>query len=805
MKKNYLLLLLLISIFKISAQGVGSISIVSIPASTAAGTNASIQITYVSDVNCILTASLRQTNANVTSVNWSIFFNQLVTTNLPATAGSTVTLTYPILAGQATSASLPAGVQYTYAFKLTKTGGTDFAYNDGTAANLTSVTAAAVTNTVNITSAPTAVVAGGSVLVNFNYTLINAGKVKVEVRKFDGTTYISGAAGLVVDAYIDPAAATTTTPVTASKTLLIPSGTIPSTGLIGAENYKVVVTIYTSAFGYIADKKSNITITANHPSWNGATSGVWTDATNWSTGIVPNQNSNVTIAALGTQPTINTNVNINSLTVAAGATLIVAGLNLTVSGAIANNGTMTLANNSNLIQGGTTNTNTGNITVNRNSSALLYLDYSLWSSPVTNAAFYLKTFSPATLNTRFYNFNTTYNVGVVNGAFSAISNPTTTNFTAGKGYLIRMPDNADAVTPTAYSGAFTGVPNSGTISVALVDGLAAGLRYNLIGNPYPSPLTISTFVTDNALNIESTLYFWRKTNGVGTAYCTWVPGPGTGTFTTNGNSQSVNPLGVIQTGQGFFVEAKSGATSLIFNNLQRVADNTGQFFKTKQVKETNRIWLNATNATGAFSQMAVTYTTDATQGVDNFDGKYINDSPIALTSNINSLEYTIQGRALPFDPSDVVNLNFKTNAAGDYTIALDHFDGLFAGQDVYLKDNITGSETDLKAGNYIFTATAGIDNTRFSLKYQKTLKVDLPEFNENSISVFRNKGTLYLNSGSVAISNIKVFDIQGRLIAEQKSVKATTAVIKDLKANNQVLIVKISDENNNVVTKKVVN
>jgi hypothetical protein len=55
------------------------------------------------------------------------------------------------------------------------------------------------------------------------------------------------------------------------------------------------------------------------------------------------------------------------------------------------------------------------------------------------------------------------------------------------------------------------------------------------------------------------------------------------------------------------------------------------------------------------------------------------------------------------------------------------------------------------------------------------------------------------------MSNIKVFDIQGKLITEQKNVKATSAVISNLKATHQVLIVKITSEDKNLVTKKVVN
>jgi hypothetical protein len=297
------------------------------------------------------------------------------------------------------------------------------------------------------------------------------------------------------------------------------------------------------------------------------------------------------------------------------------------------------------------------------------------------------------------------------------------------------------------------------------------------------------------------MYFWRKTNEVGTAYCTYNT---TGAiFVTNGNSQSVNPAGIIQTGQGFFVQAIAPG-SLVFKNAQRAANTTGQFFKTKQVVA-SRVWLNATNLAGDFSQMAINYTDGATQGVDDFDGKYINDSKFALTSNINGGEYVIQGRPA-FDATDIVPLNFKTDKAGDYSIAIDHADGLLAaGQDVYLVDSTTGIETNLKTSAYTFTATAGVANARFSLKYQKSLKVDAPLFNDDSVVIYKNKGTLYVNSGAVAIANVKVFDVQGRLIAEQKNIKASTAIINNLKMAQQVLIVKVTSEDNKVVSKKVLN
>ena len=479
------------------------------------------------------------------------------------------------------------------------------------------------------------------------------------------------------------------------------------------------------------------------------------------------------------------------LTVNSGKSLTVnSGTNITVQNEVINSGSFVVENNANLIQVNNT-TNTGAITVNRNSNTLLRLDYTLWSSPVVSQN--LADFSPLTSQSpsRFYSYNSTSDL------YSTITTPATTNFTPCAGYLIRMPNTADAVTPTAFTGVFTGVPNNGNVAYTLSN---AGNGFNLVGNPYPSPISMSQFVADNTANITGTLYFWRKTNGIGTAYCTWTAG----TYVTNSNAQSVDPLGIIQTGQGFFVKANA-AGSVTFKNGQRVANNAGQFFRTKQVVKSDKIWLNVTNATGDFSQMAVTYSATATQGVDAFDGKYINDSSFALTSNINNEEYTIQGRPA-FDASDVVPLNFKTGVVGDYTIAIDHADGVFAaGQDVVLVDNTTGTETSLTTSSYTFTAAAGANSSRFALKYQKTLGTNQSIFNDNNMVVYKNKGILYVNAGDATIANIKVYDVQGKLVAELKNVKATSATITNLKATNQVLVVRATLADNNVVTKKVVN
>jgi hypothetical protein len=510
----------------------------------------------------------------------------------------------------------------------------------------------------------------------------------------------------------------------------------------------------------------------------------------------------------------------NNLTVGLlGSVTVSAGKNLTVNNDLINNATagaaaVVVESGANLMQGSATavNTNTGNITVKRNSNGLFRLDFTMWSSPVTGGGQALGAiptdFSPLTTTTRFY----TYNSGT--DLYNAVA-PSTV-FTTGTGYLIRMPNEdpsnlgggspyALGTAPLTFLGAFTGKPNNGDISVTTVSN-----KFNGVGNPYPSVIDAELFKASNA-DINS-LYFWRKTNNLNqgsnstTSYATYNIATATGVGVAPDGAAiaqpTITPDKYIQVGQGFlFTTAQS---SVVFNNGMRVANIGNKILKTKAI-ERNRIWLNLSNSSWPINQMALCYMDGASQSVDEADSKYFNDSQTALTSLINNEEFVIQGRPA-FDAGDVVPLAFKTTAAGDYSIALDHFDGVFAtGQDVYLVDSKTGIETNLKAGVYTFNAAAGVDNARFSLKYQKTLKVNAPAFSENSITVYKNNGILYVNSKSVAISNVKVFDVQGRLIAEQKNVKANTATISNLKASQQVLVVKVTGQDNSVVSNKVVN
>ena len=478
---------------------------------------------------------------------------------------------------------------------------------------------------------------------------------------------------------------------------------------------------------------------------------------------------------------------------------------VTLSGALTveTGSSFTLQNDSNLIQSGSTNPNSGSIRVKRNSSPLYLLDYTLWSSPVLNQNLY--SFSPNTStvpNIRFYVYDEPSDL------YASIA--TSNNFNVGQSYLIRAPKTFSDTTPTVFNGTFIGKPNSGNITFAMTKSLNG---FNATGNPYPSQINVHDFINANISNITGTLYFWRKRNNpyITNYYATLNlltytanSAPGGDTGSTYFNSTTPSDW-VINVGQGFIVKATS-ASNLVFNNsMRRGVNNSNQFFRTSKnlATQISLFKLNLTNTNGVYSQMAIGYSADFTLGIDNgYDGLNINKTDY-LCSSIEDTPYSIQARP-EFNATDVVPLQYKIENAGNYSISIDQFNGLFTNQDVLLKDNFTNTIHNLKSSPYTFVSEAGSFNNRFEIVYQNQLGVSQPNFNENNVVIYKQNQELIINSGNTMMSKVKVYDIRGRLLFSKVGINASQ--IKLFTGTTQeVLIVKITSDSDAIVTKKFIN
>jgi hypothetical protein len=487
------------------------------------------------------------------------------------------------------------------------------------------------------------------------------------------------------------------------------------------------------------------------------------------------------------------------------------------------------SNNAQLIQIDETDTNSGtNFKLERLASVYAQ-DYVYWSSPVFGFNVGLiPTQQRYFWNPIFPNFNGT--LGNWNNATGADATMLT-----GKGYIV----NTGSAFPQRPSAAgtlttnFVGRPNNGTLSTTIqrgTDAISIDDNWNLIGNPYPSAIFAEEFLDANVDKVNGSVWVWTHGHAPDNAIDPYYDDFEYNYYATDylkynklgATDTSFN--GIIASGQGFMVNMLHGTPSttetVTFTNAMRTDatatpyDNS-VFYKAANSnltviapEEKHRIWLNIVNTTiGQKDAALLGYSTNATLSVDHFyDCIFVPRTEVAVYSLIGSGEYVIQGRPLPFADSDLVPLGVKIVNAGNHTIAIKKVDGLFEGtQGIYLEDTQLGIIHDLKAAPYTFTSEVGVFNSRFIIRYTPSA-LSNGDFNslDNSVVVSAQNTALSIKSDIELMSSVSVYDILGRELINKSDINANDLILLNVSNVNQALIVKITLENGQIVTRKII-
>lgn len=469
-----------------------------------------------------------------------------------------------------------------------------------------------------------------------------------------------------------------------------------------------------------------------------------------------------------------------------------------------------IESNANLNQRGNL-PNVNAVTVKRNSFPIYRLDYTIWSSPVSDQN--LLAFSPQTVPDRFYSYNS------VDDIFTVIPNVANESFVPGRGYLIRSPNTwvpfGPGVSGVRFPGKFVGIMNTHNILVPLNAG------FNMVGNPFPTDISASSLVSQNS-TIGTTLYFWRRRNniaatGPGTSfYSTWSPFGSTGIYFNPEDpyADDTEPDGIIKVAQGFMVSTKEETvtSSMQFTRNMKTEDSFTDVFLKQNGKlkndiipvERHKIYLGLSGAPGISGTLLMGLASDAADGKDDNDGKYFGDSPIALTSLIGDESFVIQAKALPFENTAQFALRFQTSIADSYTITLGKTTGMFSEEvNPILIDMLTNTETNLRNSSYTFASEIGIFDTRFKIVFiENYLSNNDVVANANAVVVMSKDNILSINAGTYTINDIEIFDMLGRKIYSKSNIDASATSISDLRAQNQIILVQIATDHG-VVTKKV--
>ncbi|MEG1199392.1 MAG: GEVED domain-containing protein, partial [Algoriella sp.] len=354
---------------------------------------------------------------------------------------------------------------------------------------------------------------------------------------------------------------------------------------------------------------------------------------------------------------LTTNVSAKKLTVESGSVIVKKGSVLTVENEIVNNLTadkFIVEDGASVLQTNAT-ANVGNVTVLKNSTPMVFNDATLWSSPVDGQN--VRSFSPATLDKRFYIYNEGTNKFAslfVNDPLypnSSLQNPNTYNFVAGLGYHIRVSNNQTQTEPgLAYAGKFIGKLNNGLITQPITKN---GSGYNLLGNPYPSAIDAKKLIQANS-SIQA-LHFWtHETPLTSTGYASNNYASYNLTGGTQAAAGGLIPNNIINPGQGFIVETTASG-SLTFDNSLRTGSLTGSFYKTSESDE-KRIWIDLFEGTTPKNQILIGYIENATNSFDNqmdatVNKLYTGSTLYSLIDNLTD-HFVIQGRSLPFNQDD---------------------------------------------------------------------------------------------------------------------------------------------------------
>ncbi|WP_348798123.1 hypothetical protein [Flavobacterium adhaerens] len=522
---------------------------------------------------------------------------------------------------------------------------------------------------------------------------------------------------------------------------------------------------------------------------------IW-DGASWD--ITPKNDSNLVFNG-----DYNDNVDVSgcNCTVNAGADVVIPSEKvMTIQENIVVNagGTLTFENGASLIQLDENAVNTGSIVYKRTVSGIKDKDYVYWSSPVVGQT--LGAFSPG--SEKFYSWY--------------VSNWATANSTTvmkpAKGYIVLVPP---ATSGPSIDLEFEGTPNNGVITITS-QGVS---KKNLIGNPYPSAINAEQFMIANQAIIGGALHFWTHNTprvGVGAGdvfvYASNDYASFNGTGGTAAGSGGAAPDGNIGAGQSFFVQSNY-AGNFTFNNALRIKDsgNNSQFFKQTKTKKTgeekNRIWLNLTNAGGAFKQLLIGYVTGATNEFDNlYDAVTLDANKfIDFYSIANSNNYVIQGRALPFDSADIVPLGYRTTIEGTFQISIDEVDGVLMDQDIFLEDKMTNTVHNLKEGSYSFTTAIGVFTDRFVLKYaDSSLGTDDNHINKKGLFVSVKNSKIKINSFDQKLTAVKIYDLKGAVIYDKEKIGTNQFTVEHLNTADQIMIVMVQLENGKWMSDEIV-
>ena len=511
--------------------------------------------------------------------------------------------------------------------------------------------------------------------------------------------------------------------------------------------------------GYMIANNGNIVVTANWVNNGSFTSNggtlIFAGAVQTLGGTSSTQFTNLTIAAGSNTKIISSGQMVNGI-VLSNDTLNANG-NLTL---------LSTAAQTALVSGSGSGEVIGNLTMQRYLAS--GFGYKYFSSPFTSDMVndFSSEINLATSFPDVYSFNENLSsAGWVN-----YTNPSGL-LTPLAGYAVNFGSSSAPLTVS-----LTGVVNNHTISSPTLynHNQTYTLGFNLVGNPYPSPIDWNAAGGWTKTNVDNAIYFFS--NGTVSQY--------TGTYSSYVNGVSSNGVAsnIIAAMQGFFIHVSNGtfpvAGLLAVNNTARNLNLTTMFFDyTVPQAPSPFIRLSAgfydlgpdgdpaafyfkAGADGAFDKQL-----DALKLMNTHPG-----IPNLYAIATDTARLSIYALPDTFDSVETVPLGLTTAQDGYISFKATDIENMPAGLYVYLSDTKTGIRQDLQnAPPYRLYLASGEYKNRFFLNFSTKEPAQggsSGTLSNGSFNAYSAGGTLFVNGGlnPGETGEVRVINLLGQVV-----------------------------------------
>lgn len=340
--------------------------------------------------------------------------------------------------------------------------------------------------------------------------------------------------------------------------------------------------------------------------------------------------------------------------------------------------------------------------------------------------------------------------------FKAYSSKDKTSLSLASGYKVETVKESNVT--------FDGTVTTGEIIKEIFHSGPKLKEWNLIGNPYPSYLKVSDFLSANSTQ------FAPASSGI----YTFDGDPSLGWKVYNRAYLTLHPDKKILPGQGFMVSSNIIGGNILFTPGMRTTGKSSTF-KVNTPRISSKVgYLKLKMTNGHYTYATEFYFNEqSSNGLDpGYDaGVYGGKAPECaiyshLLENGTGLDLAVQSLSYN-DLSENMSIPLGINAPENQNLTVSISDILLPPEiDVYLEDRMKGSFTLLNLDDFKLTADSNLsDPDRFVLHIVNST-VSYGSNDINGLQLFTSNGghSLHINGNVLPDTVVNLYDLQGQLL-----------------------------------------